>query len=224
MPLHLPKRPARRAASAAAVVAVLLTTLTSVLAGAVVLMVSSPAGAHTELVATQPAGGARLAQAPQTVRLRFNEPVNASFARLTLRTGNRKPATLEASVRGETVTGTVPASVGSAERSTAQRWRVSYRVVSGDGHPIEGTITFAVAATSPSTATPTPTGSAEGAAPTEGGEADTGSAGVTSDAEDGSAGATSWVPTAVIGALALVSVAGVVGWLLRSRREHGSAP
>ncbi|HST97274.1 MAG TPA: copper resistance CopC family protein, partial [Geodermatophilus sp.] len=95
------------------------------------VVVAGPAAAHAELVSTDPAEGARLEQAPDTVTLRFSEPVSigAGYARLLDADGTVQVST--ASVDGDTLTITprsdLPDDVG---------YLVTFRVVSADSHPI----------------------------------------------------------------------------------------
>ncbi len=50
--------------------------LAGLLAAVFGLLLASPASAHAELVASTPGNGARLAQAPAKVEMRFTEAVN----------------------------------------------------------------------------------------------------------------------------------------------------
>ena len=50
--------------------------LAGLLAAVFGLLLASPASAHAELVASTPGNGARLAQAPAEVQMRFTEAVN----------------------------------------------------------------------------------------------------------------------------------------------------
>lgn len=64
--------------------------LTQALAGsalfvAVILGVAAPAGAHADLVSSEPASGASLQKMPADVRLLFTEPVDPAFSRVVVR-------------------------------------------------------------------------------------------------------------------------------------------
>ena len=102
---------------------------------------ASPASAHDELVSTDPADGASLEEAPAAVTLTFSEEV------VKLADG---PLVVDGAVITRAIT---PPTV-------AGEVRVSYRVVSSDGHPVTGKLTFTVA----SVPSPSPTATAE---PTE---------------------------------------------------------
>lgn len=105
--------------------------------------------AHSELVSSDPADGATLDAPPQTVTFTFNEPLLPDFVRFVGTDPTGETGELPVgSVEGSTATIDWPAGAPGGE------WTVSYRVVSQDGHPIEGGITFTYAAASP-TASPT---------------------------------------------------------------------
>lgn len=100
---------------------------------------SSPAAAHAALVGTDPADGARLDVAPTEVSLGFNENIaTPAFVVITAPDGTRvKTGTVKA------IDKTVTAAVAPVDLKGT--YSMSYRVVSSDGHPVEGTTTFDVA-------------------------------------------------------------------------------
>ena len=128
-------------------------------AGALALAVLTPGAllaptalAHSELVASDPADGATLDAAPTTVSFTFNEPLMPDFVRFVATDPSGATGDLPvSSVEGPTATIDWPPAAPGGE------WRVNYRVVSQDGHPIEGGITFSYAAASPM---PSPTSAA----------------------------------------------------------------
>ncbi|MEI8413044.1 MULTISPECIES: copper resistance CopC family protein [unclassified Kribbella] len=97
-----------------------------------------PASAHTKLLASTPANGARLSSSPSAVSFTFDQslqPVQGWDAVLvTGPDGFRHPAK---SVRVDG--NTVHASCDRLGKTGT--YKVSYRVISGDGHPITGHIT-----------------------------------------------------------------------------------
>ncbi|MFE7565658.1 copper resistance protein CopC [Streptomyces sp. NPDC057539] len=123
---------------------------------AALLWASAPsASAHTELVSGSPAEGASIPSLPERVQLTFSDPMTQDYAKVAV-TGPRGDAVLgDPEVKGEVV------SVRLAPASPPGRYEVGYRVVSADGHPVSGSLTFTVktraaqspADTSPSTAT-----------------------------------------------------------------------
>ena len=110
------------------------------------VVASGPALAHAALVEATPADGATIDQVPKIVRLRFNEPVSVMVVRLTDAQG-RSHLGLTATARNETLDIAMPADLPRGSHL------LSYRVTSGDGHPIGGSVVFSIgAATSPATA------------------------------------------------------------------------
>ena len=119
------------------------------------LMLAMPASAHAELESSDPADGATLAEPPAAVSFTFGEDLldqgNAVVV-TEVATGTRL-ATTAVQVDGDTV------SVAWPEASPAGEYRAAFRVVSADGHPIEGAIGFTVQEPSgaPSEASPAAT-------------------------------------------------------------------
>lgn len=107
------------------------------------LFLVAPAAAHTALVSSNPKSGAVLTELPPEIRLKFNENL--------LLVNDKNPNTIEVfNDSGELISGTtevsgpevfVPLTVADVSRGN---FTVTYRVVSGDGHPIEGEYEFTV--------------------------------------------------------------------------------
>lgn len=98
---------------------------------------ASAAWAHAALVSVEPASGSVLKTAPKAVELRFNETVTPGAIRLIDGAGRaRDDARVSAS--GETISVAMPADL---PEGTAV---VSYRVISQDGHPVTGSVTFSI--------------------------------------------------------------------------------
>jgi len=96
---------------------------------------SIPAFGHAALTHAQPADGAVLAEPPAVATLTFNEPVSPLVISLVGPSGEViAPATV---ADNATVTITLP----SLRNGTHA---LSWRVVSGDGHPVAGTLVFSV--------------------------------------------------------------------------------
>ena len=128
---------------------------------------ASPAQAHTELKSSTPSAGARLATPPRQVRLVFNENVTPGFSALTLKVANGPAMTLTAREDGLAVTADVPSGANNAQAAGGSvSWQVDYRVVAADGHPISGSIPFAVAGVAPTPVPPPPSSSAPTSTPT----------------------------------------------------------
>jgi copper transport protein len=120
-----------------------LALLLTVILAAVVQ--SASAWAHASLVRTEPADGATVAEPPATLSLVFNEPVSPLIMRLI--GPNGEATTAEATAENVTVT------VRTRELGRGTHL-LSWRVVSADGHPLGGALTFSVGAPSPMTGSP----------------------------------------------------------------------
>jgi len=109
------------------------------------LFIVAPASAHTSLVSSIPSSGAVLNEVPAEVRIKFNEDL--------LLVDDKNPNRIEViNGVGQVVSGM--SVVEGPEIFTALdlsfepsgEYLVKYRVVSADGHPIEGEYQFTVAA------------------------------------------------------------------------------
>ena len=121
----------------------------SLVALAIVLVGVSPASAHAELVSTDPEEGAVLAAAPSSVTLTFNEPVRLTSQEVAVYDAEGDPVASSAEASGAEVAVTLPA----ADLADGT-YVVSWNVLSGDGHPISGALTFSVGAPSASVSAP----------------------------------------------------------------------
>ncbi|PRY20798.1 hypothetical protein CLV70_12237 [Pseudosporangium ferrugineum] len=133
----------------------LLLALAAVLA---VLLPGTPARAHNQLVAAEPARDATLAEPPDRVALTFLQRLNPRFTTIVVSDGAKRRVPASAPVvdgaKG-TVTFTAPLGEGA--------YTVAYRVVSVDGHTVQGSYSFAVAS-GPAGPVPAPPSGAAGAA------------------------------------------------------------
>ncbi len=137
-PAATPRR--RRAPAGALAVALAAATL----------LLAAPAEAHDSLLGSEPPDGAVLPTPPTQVVLTFSEPPSAVGAEVLVQgPGGALPAQGAATVDGVTVTQALAPDLPAGD------YAVTWRAVSGDGHPVTGTFAFSVTATSP-TATPTP--------------------------------------------------------------------
>ncbi|MFB6724150.1 copper resistance protein CopC [Kribbella sp. NPDC056345] len=129
--------------SCAPILAVLAITTTLTVAPVV------PAAAHSRLTASTPANGARLSATPESLSFTFDQtlqPVPSWDAVLvTGPSGARHPAR-SVRIEGNTLYATCD------RLGAAGTYAISYRVISGDGHPIAGHITINLAR--PDTGTP----------------------------------------------------------------------
>ena len=134
-----------------------------------------PAVAHSDLRSAVPAAGSTLSAPPRSVTLKFSEPVRDGFSRVAV-TGAQGEVV---SAGDATVSG--PQVEQAVRLRAAGPYTVAYRVVSADGHVVQGRLDFryeppAGASPSPAaapspTGTPAPTPAAAPAAPAYGGEA-----------------------------------------------------
>lgn len=179
------------------------------------LLLVPPAAAHDQLVAADPAPDAVLTQAPSVLTLEFSAALLDLSATVEV-TGPAGPVATEPPVVADrTVTTTL---VGALPDGA---YAVAWRVVSSDGHPVEGAYSFTVDAPEPSpspsaTPTPAPTGPADTPAVTP-----SPSAPPTTDADDGDGSpAASGAATGavVVGALVVAGLAALAWWAVRRSR------
>lgn len=111
---------------------------------ALVLLGGAPAAAHAELVETDPAEGAVVDTAPETVTLTFNEPVRLTSQEIAVYDAGGAPVASTAGATGVEVTVGLTDAAGLEDGT----YVVSWNVLSGDGHPISGALTFSVGAPS----------------------------------------------------------------------------
>ena len=101
---------------------------------------ATPAAAHAELTSTTPADGSRFVGVPPSVTLVFGEDVLAASVKLSVRNSSDTDIPLpQAEVTGGTVTAQWP------QDAPGDTYKVSYRVVSKDGHPVTGSFSFTYA-------------------------------------------------------------------------------
>ncbi|MGB8020120.1 MAG: copper resistance CopC family protein [Candidatus Nanopelagicales bacterium] len=189
-----------------------LRVLLAVAAALLLALPAGPARAHAELVSSDPADGATLESPPDELRFTFGEellPQGNAITAFAVAADERVPLP-QVAVAGNAV------SVAWPQSRAAGEYRASYRVVSADGHPISGSITFTITAGGPAAATasgasgdPGNDASATASPATPGDEAPT------SLKEPARAGVLIWVLG--IGVLGLV-VASAAMWFTRRSR------
>jgi copper transport protein len=109
----------------------ILAAIFAVLAG------SNAACAHASLVRSDPADGVVVAQPPPKVTLTFNEPVSPLALRLVA-PGGAVVDLKDIEARGATVAVALPAGLARGTHL------LSWRVISADGHPVGGALTFSI--------------------------------------------------------------------------------
>ncbi|WP_326554385.1 copper resistance CopC family protein [Micromonospora sp. NBC_01813] len=173
----------------------------ALLAVAAIILPASPALAHNALASSQPGQNTRVAQSPEEIVLEFTERLNAEYTTIVI----TDVAGAQLPVDGPTV---------DQQRGVVRPvnplpdgvYTVAYRVVSADGHPVQGAFRFAVnapltdaAAADPGAGQPTSDPDADGPA-------------------DGASGGGGWWPYAVGGAVVLVAAGALAAVMLRRRR------
>ncbi|MEU1807473.1 copper resistance CopC family protein [Micromonospora aurantiaca (nom. illeg.)] len=197
-----------------------VTALLAAVLTALLLVPAAPAAAHNSLQEATPARDARLTAAPTQVTLRFLQRLNPSFTTIAVSdAAQRTVPTSAPAVDGTTGTVTIDEPLANGT------YTVAYRVVSRDGHPVQGSYRFTVAdpaAPAPSAPASTGASTAAGAGGTaaSGGPADAGRA-VASGTRAGDDGP----PVALLAggaAAGLVLVAGIVLLVARRTRDRRS--
>ncbi|MGV0837656.1 copper resistance CopC family protein [Mycolicibacterium thermoresistibile] len=151
------------------------------------------ASAHATLMSTDPADGAVLDEAPQRVAATFNEPMQDTFAAMTVvGPDGHLWSTGEAEVDGPVV------SVAVKPLGPAGTYTANYRATSADGHVVSGSWTFEMNVVGVGEPGPPAT--------------------LPDDAADDEAAAESDPPVWVFVAIAAVIVAGGLFWVMRRQR------
>ena len=107
---------------------------------AVVLGPASPAWAHTELVSASPAKGATLPRAPAEVRLEFSQRLNPDFTTIVVSDAAKRPVDA-----ADPLTDRAAGRLRFTRPLVNGAYTVAYRVVSADGHTLQGSYPFTVA-------------------------------------------------------------------------------
>jgi copper resistance protein C len=132
----------------------------TLLAGLALLLGAAPALAHTRLQSSNPTDGASLDAAPEHVSLTFNEEMSPDFSTITVvgPDGARYETGAVGAEGGTVSTAVLPLG-------PAGQYKIGYRVVSADGHPVSGEVSFTLTTAGQATTAPAPATSAPAAAP-----------------------------------------------------------
>ena len=95
---------------------------------------------HATLVSSEPAANSRLTASPARVRLVYSEPVEGRLARVSLVPTSGTLIVLRAAADPRDVR----AVIAPVESLAPGSYRVEWRVVSADGHPVDGKFMFSV--------------------------------------------------------------------------------
>jgi methionine-rich copper-binding protein CopC len=167
----------------------------------------APAWAHNSLTAADPAKNAVLTKVPERIRLTFLQKPDSKSMSITVTGADGQPVSLGAAeVDGTASVATITQPLDNGA------YTVSYRVVSRDGHPVQGSYRFTVddPAATPATSSPAPVAPA-GSAPA----AEPAAQSVVGSSDDSGSSA-AWL--AGIGAILVV--AGLVLVVLRRRSSR----
>ena len=174
------------------------------LAGLVVLAPATPAAAHNQLIETDPAPQDQLTTSPDAVELVFVEPLDPDYTTVIVNDADQSPVPLgEQVIDGGRVTVSLPSPLPDGA------YTVAYRVVSNDGHPVQGSYEFTVAGAGAADAdaeaddeTPAP----------EPGEPAAVAAGDDGAGSEDSGGGSVGVVVAAVGAVGLLAAGAYLGW------------
>ena len=155
-------------------------------AGALLLVTAPSASAHDALVSTSPASGAALTAPPAAITLTFEEPPTTQGMAVSLTAPDGTVEKLTPSLSGDVITAPVTGTLA------AGAYRVNWRIVADDGHPVVGTFAFTLAAATSAPASPSASSSASAVASTDGGSS--------------SSSAVPWI----VGGVAIVVIAGIL--------------
>ena len=113
---------------------------------------------HASLVSSEPAAKSHLATAPARIRLVFSEPIEGKLSRITLARSGGTPFAVPAAGDPRDV----HAVIAPSDSLTPGAYKLEWRIVSADGHPVDGNFAFAIGDTTlgsnaPAAVAPAPT-------------------------------------------------------------------
>lgn len=103
---------------------------------AAMVFTATPASAHARLEVTSPKDGASLTATPPEVMLRFNESIQKDLSQVKVTSGSTDATDGKLQVDGNSVYQPLKTTLKPGS------YKVVYKVVSADGHPVSGTFTF----------------------------------------------------------------------------------
>ncbi|GAA1937826.1 hypothetical protein GCM10009689_18060 [Brevibacterium antiquum] len=115
------------------------------------LMMPAPAAAHDEITASTPEDGATLGEAPKEIKLDFSGELQQMGSEVQVTSGDEDVSVDEPVIAGQTITSALP------DDPPAGKYKMVWRVVSSDGHPISGESTFTITSSKTEKQEPTPT-------------------------------------------------------------------
>lgn len=187
------------------------------------------ASAHADLQVSTPEDGESLQIAPEEIRLTFSEELFEELVEISiLDAAGDLYSTIEVEQTPPPGTDVIfpwPTQAPPGEYS------IAYRVVSADGHPVTGTISFSYAATAPEPSTPEPapsdsTPSAESSTPATSPAASSpiasapSSSSATESSTSSSTDSSSGTPLVILGVVLLLGVIATSAIIVRARRRN----
>ncbi|WP_134738430.1 copper resistance protein CopC [Nocardioides sp. 503] len=118
------------------------TLLVALLVALTLLAGAAPASAHATLVSSDPTEGEVLTETPDAVTFTFDEPVSLTAEAVQVFDATGEDVESESSTRDAVITTDLPDQLADGT------YVVTWRVVSSDGHPITGSLTFSIGAPS----------------------------------------------------------------------------
>ena len=172
----------------------------------------APAAAHDEVLNTSPEQNAVLESAPEQIELSYSGEI-MDIGHQVLVTGPEGQSVTEGPLERDGSQVVQPLAETGSEEGTYQ---VVWRVVSSDGHPIEGTYTYQVGDGADTTTAAPSLSSTPTDAPTDG--SDSSAQAQDAAAQEDSGGLSGWAVGATVVVLAL-AVIGLLGLMSRRRRK-----
>ena len=188
------------------------------------VLMAPTASTHADLQVSTPEDGESLEIAPEEIRLTFSEELFEELVEISiLDAAGDLYSTIEVEQTPPPGTDVIfpwPTQAPPGEYS------IAYRVVSADGHPVTGTISFSYAATAPEPSTPEPTPSdstpsAESSTPAPSPTASTPSpSSATESSTSSSTDSSSGAPLVILGVVLLLGVIATSAIIARARQRN----
>ncbi|GAB2827980.1 copper resistance CopC family protein [Lentzea nigeriaca] len=110
------------------------------IAGAAVLVTAAPAAAHNALISSDPKDKTSLEVGPSTVTLTFDQDVQGGQGINTISVVDANGGHYE--IAGDPTIKDNAVSTQVAALGKAGQYKIGYRILSADGHPVSGELTF----------------------------------------------------------------------------------
>lgn len=180
----------------------------------------APTGsAHADLQVSTPEDGESLEVAPEEIRLTFSEELFEELVEISILDA---AGDLYSTIKLEQ---TPPPGTDVIfpwpPQTPPGEYSIAYRVVSADGHPVTGTISFSYAATTPEPSSSDSTPSAQSSTPASSPTASAPSASPTNESSTSSStDSSSGTPLVVLGVVLLLGVIAASAIIVRARQRN----